>query len=426
MNIRKEANDPLQIQQKVSFDDESLRINLQSRSGRKRRPIYLVGDDQEDENKMANEEVVTNTIDHEGTKVDRITTVKLREERTDLGESTTVKSRKEEKSDTTNVESRKEEKSDVDGIVNPNDEDILSGRGNGVSLHPGNVFYLKLVQSHKEQYANADPGEKKCILKRIVKKSNQHGCFLKHDPITGLWERVTFKDVIRKFGQAIRETAHDIKKQQLQQNAMLEAKNVGQTQQHTIQDNNPVINAHQQLEIKDVGEVVENDPAISKQQKAVQDNSLLIKTQQKECLLTDETNTMSNNSNSSESEFIPPLTISSPASMLKRQFSSQSLSQRPPQFKNQYTTISRLLWSQMNILHQKQEQMKRNRSELDDEFYQLMQKQCQLKRKQTELEDEQNEMLRYFYQTAISKHNRPLGGMLEKTSYENSPRKLKK
>merc|ERR1719323_1442729 len=54
------------------------------------------------------------------------------------------------------------------GMTKPMNNDILSGRGAGVNLHPGNIFFRSLIQSGKDAYIAADPGEKKRIIKQIV------------------------------------------------------------------------------------------------------------------------------------------------------------------------------------------------------------------------------------------------------------------
>merc|ERR1712038_1542947 len=98
--------------------------------------------------------------------------------------------------------------------VKPRDEDILSGRGAGVNLHPGNVFFRKLIQANKQKYIRGDPGEKKRIIKKIVEVAENHGRFLKQDLKTELWLPISTDDARKKTGQALRENAPAIKKQQ--------------------------------------------------------------------------------------------------------------------------------------------------------------------------------------------------------------------
>merc|ERR1712165_453667 len=102
----------------------------------------------------------------------------------------------------------------LEGLVKPMKNDILSGRGAGVNLHPGNVFFRSLIQGNKATYIAADPGEKKRIIKRLVTTAFQRGRFMKQDPKTELWVPISVDEAKRKTGQALRENAPAIKKQQ--------------------------------------------------------------------------------------------------------------------------------------------------------------------------------------------------------------------
>lgn len=91
--------------------------------------------------------------------------------------------------------------------VIPNDQDILSGRGAGVNLHPGNVYFRSLIKEYKEIYLTvADASQKRHIIKEIVRKAKSNGGrFLKLDSESNLWVIVPSKEVEKKTGQAIRE-----------------------------------------------------------------------------------------------------------------------------------------------------------------------------------------------------------------------------
>jgi len=99
------------------------------------------------------------------------------------------------------------------GITTPNENDILSGRGAGVNLHPGNLRYRKLIQSYKLQYVKSDPVKKKQIIKFVFNTAKQYGRFLKLDPITDDWTTVSDEEARMKVGQALRENAPKIKNQ---------------------------------------------------------------------------------------------------------------------------------------------------------------------------------------------------------------------
>ena len=99
------------------------------------------------------------------------------------------------------------------GIITPNENDILSGRGAGVHSHPGNVRYRKLIQSYKLQYVKSDPAKKKQIIKFVFNIAKQYGRFLKLDPITEDWTLVSDEEARMKVGQALRENSPKIKNQ---------------------------------------------------------------------------------------------------------------------------------------------------------------------------------------------------------------------
>jgi hypothetical protein len=100
----------------------------------------------------------------------------------------------------------------VKGIQTADKQDILSGRGAGVNAHPGNVFFRKLIQSNQQRYANADPAEKKRVIKEIHDIALSHGRFLKHDSKDDVYIELTFEESRKKTAQALRENAPSIKK----------------------------------------------------------------------------------------------------------------------------------------------------------------------------------------------------------------------
>ena len=96
------------------------------------------------------------------------------------------------------------------GIVSPQPNDVLCGRGAGVNQHPGNVSYRLAIQSQKINYLQSIPMEKKRIIQSIVE--NVKGRFLKADPKTELWDCITLEQAKKKTGQALREDAPKIKR----------------------------------------------------------------------------------------------------------------------------------------------------------------------------------------------------------------------
>jgi len=95
----------------------------------------------------------------------------------------------------------------------PKPNDILSGRGNGVNKHPGNLNFRKIVESYKHQYVVAIKCEKPAFSQLIVKKVQSlspPGRFLKKDASAGHWYELSPKEALTKTRQALREGAPTI------------------------------------------------------------------------------------------------------------------------------------------------------------------------------------------------------------------------
>jgi len=101
----------------------------------------------------------------------------------------------------------------------PNCNDVLSGRGGRINAHSGNVHFRELVESHKRDYL--DPRTKKLekaiIAARLVasiRNLDPPGKFLKEDPHTGMWVEIGDERAWKKAGQALRESAPEIRAEQ--------------------------------------------------------------------------------------------------------------------------------------------------------------------------------------------------------------------
>lgn len=91
--------------------------------------------------------------------------------------------------------------------------DVLSGRGAGISNHPGNIFYRNLVKNHKLEYSQSSLQRKKEIIRFIIDTIHQKsGRFLSQNPNTKEWETVSDDKVQKKTGQALREDAPKLQK----------------------------------------------------------------------------------------------------------------------------------------------------------------------------------------------------------------------
>ncbi len=93
-------------------------------------------------------------------------------------------------------------------IEEPNENDVLSGRGNNVNYHPGNLYFRHLVKELKIDYVAAMKQDKPVFSKSIVQIiRNGGGRFLKQDAKTGLWNDIGDKQALAKTRQALREGA---------------------------------------------------------------------------------------------------------------------------------------------------------------------------------------------------------------------------
>jgi len=94
--------------------------------------------------------------------------------------------------------------------LEPHDNDIRAGRGNGSNRHPGNIYFRSIVEPYKTRYTAKDTSliEKKDIITKITQKIeslNPPGRFLKKDSKTGIWSIMSAKQKERKTAQALRE-----------------------------------------------------------------------------------------------------------------------------------------------------------------------------------------------------------------------------
>jgi hypothetical protein len=101
-------------------------------------------------------------------------------------------------------------------IVDPNENDVLCGRGGRINSHAGNVQFRDVIAANKKEYLA--PATKKLekahIAARIVndiRSMDPSGRFLKEDRGTGLWFDIGDAKAIKKTGQALREDAPDIR-----------------------------------------------------------------------------------------------------------------------------------------------------------------------------------------------------------------------
>mmetsp|Transcript_40304 Transcript_40304/g.86991 ORF Transcript_40304/g.86991 Transcript_40304/m.86991 type:complete len:291 (-) Transcript_40304:142-1014(-) len=120
-------------------------------------------------------------------------------------------------------------------VRTPHAHDVLSGRGGRINSHAGNIRFRELVDAYKRKYL--DPRTKKVEKARIaarivntIRTLDPKGKFLKEDPHTGLWVEIGDERAWKKAGQALRESAPEIRAErqaQLQMMAGVPASGVG-------------------------------------------------------------------------------------------------------------------------------------------------------------------------------------------------------
>uniref|UniRef100_A0A7S3P3Z1 DUF6824 domain-containing protein n=1 Tax=Amphora coffeiformis TaxID=265554 RepID=A0A7S3P3Z1_9STRA len=100
-------------------------------------------------------------------------------------------------------------------VMEPNDNDVLCGRGGRINAHVGNVRFRELVVARKPKYLA--PSTKKlekahiaAALVQEIRCREPSGRFLKEDP-DGSWYDIGDAKAIKKVGQALREDAPEIR-----------------------------------------------------------------------------------------------------------------------------------------------------------------------------------------------------------------------
>jgi len=106
----------------------------------------------------------------------------------------------------------------VGPITDPNENDVLCGRGGRINLHTGNVQFRDLIQATKQEYLA--PSTRKLekahiaasIVHMIRSTLDPPGRFLKKERgPTGRWFEIGDAKAIKKTGQALREDAPEIR-----------------------------------------------------------------------------------------------------------------------------------------------------------------------------------------------------------------------
>jgi len=100
-------------------------------------------------------------------------------------------------------------------IEKPLENDVISGRGNNSTYHPGNLRFRSIICEIKEEYMISTYPEKKKYAMQVVEKIKSldpPGRFLKRDPTCPKksWYELSEKETLAKTRQALRENASNI------------------------------------------------------------------------------------------------------------------------------------------------------------------------------------------------------------------------
>ncbi|EJK56633.1 hypothetical protein THAOC_23441, partial [Thalassiosira oceanica] len=102
----------------------------------------------------------------------------------------------------------------MEAIHSATSRDVLSGRGQGVQRHEGNVKYRHLVYVNKGVYAQCPRQDKVKISRGIVRAIRElGGRFLELDERTSVYSDIGDKKAIEKTSQALREGQKKLRQQ---------------------------------------------------------------------------------------------------------------------------------------------------------------------------------------------------------------------
>lgn len=101
----------------------------------------------------------------------------------------------------------------TEGTSTFHDADVLSGRGGGTNVHPGNRNFRDLINMHRRAYLKARKNDKPAISRAIVRSiRDATGRFLRKDEKSGLWFEIGDDAAREKTSQALRQRAPEMRK----------------------------------------------------------------------------------------------------------------------------------------------------------------------------------------------------------------------
>ena len=100
-----------------------------------------------------------------------------------------------------------------EGITTFGENDVLSGRGGGTNVHPGNRNFRELINKNRRAYLKARKNDKPAISRAIVRSIREaNGRFLKKDEKSGMWLEIGDDAAREKTSQALRQRAPEMRK----------------------------------------------------------------------------------------------------------------------------------------------------------------------------------------------------------------------
>jgi len=99
-----------------------------------------------------------------------------------------------------------------------NEADVLSGRGGGTNVHPGNRDFRDLINKYRTIYLKAKKNDKPAISRAIVKEvRSRGGRFLKKNERDNLYYEIGDAQAREKTSQALRQRAPEMRKLMFEQ-----------------------------------------------------------------------------------------------------------------------------------------------------------------------------------------------------------------
>ena len=97
------------------------------------------------------------------------------------------------------------------GIKSYSDQDVLSGRGGGTNLHPGNRHYRDLILSHRRTYDIASKSKKPNVSRKIVQMIRDSGGRFLRKEKDGLYYDIGDDSAREKTSQALRHRTFEMR-----------------------------------------------------------------------------------------------------------------------------------------------------------------------------------------------------------------------